>query len=291
MAYYGGVRRYGSYKKYSGRHATAYQRRMHAVMVPYARRITPGRPARGLMPPTKTVTLRYVNTFICHPPETPVKSFYVLRTLRANGPWDPDVTGGGYSCKGYRLYGQYYNHCTCLASRLQLKVFAAGTEGIQPQTVVLKTDDDGSYFGRGDWRFWLVDSDVRSVQIRGGHWPSEVPVAKMSVGFNASRFFGVPDVRSAQRDYGGAIESNPNDQAFWNIAIGSTDLASAPPDCTLVVVADYVCYFTERKDSIGYDGLGDGTPGPEIEPPIGGGEPDPAGPVEGVADVTNPPAP
>lgn len=288
MPYYGGVRRYGSYKKYSGRYATAHQRRMHAIMVPYARRVTPGRPAAGLFPPTLNKTLRYVQTFICRPPVEAIP-WYVLRTFRANSVWDPDLTGGGFSAKGYEFYRKYYNHVTVLASRCNLQITGFGSSAVHPFGVFCKTDDDGQYFTKADYRSWMCDSAVRHKFFKGGHYPTDIGVNHMTVGFNSSRFFGVPDIRTAQRDFGSQFGYNPNDMGYWQFAVATTDMQSPAPLLTIVATIDYACYFTERKDQIGWDG--NVTNVEEVDPPVGGGDPDPAGPIDGVPDETNPEPP
>lgn len=234
-------------------------------------KLQPSRRYGGLFPKSKLVTLRWTNT-VGTAGSAPVAMKY-LRNFAANSAWDPDITGIGYSAKGYEFFSKYYDHAVVIASKIHIRLFAQGgpPAAFPPLVVCLKLDDDGQYFGSGDYRDWSTDPLVKCKYFPGRLVTETKPFMTASMSFSAKKFFGVKDVKDNIARIGSAVKALPQDGAHFVLAIESLDMVATIPATMCVATIDYKVLFTELKDQNIWTGL----PTEDVpeDPQTGGGDP------------------
>lgn len=234
-------------------------------------KLQPAKRYGGLFPSKKLVTLRWTNTL--GSAASGIGVFSILRNYAANSAWDPDITGIGYSAKGYKFFSKYYGHATVIASKINVKLFPQGSPpaALAPMVLCMKLDDDGQYFGRGDYRDWSTDPLVKTKFYPGKLVTETKPFMQMSMSFSAKKFFGVKNVMDNTERIGSAVNALPMDGAHFVLALESADLVQTIPAMMCITTIDYKVMFTELSDQDTWTGM-PAEDHPEV-PEVGGGDP------------------
>lgn len=92
-----------------------------------------------LMPNRHFCKMKYVTQFALDSPSGAPSG----HVFRANGLYDPDVTGGGHQPLGFdQIMGKFYNHFTVVGSKLTMTPVIGGSD--QWQTYGVMTTDSGT---------------------------------------------------------------------------------------------------------------------------------------------------
>lgn len=153
---------------------------------------------------------------------------------RANGLYDPDVSGTGHQPRGFDEIMPLYDHFIVLSSKIKVRFvgtgnvpFAAGVALRDTVTIPATTNNyqEGSLC---KWTTLSESDDNRSVTL----------------GSNISKFLSLKYNDDALR---GTASTSPIEQAYWHVWAGALDGASDPATVTFNSVIEYKCMFIEPK--------------------------------------------
>lgn len=166
-----------------------------------------------------------------------------LHAFRANGIYDPDVTGTGHQPLGRDEWlGSFYNHYKVISSKIKVEamnttVLAGGA--YTPTVIGLYLSDDLTV--PSAWTT-LKESGRGSVRIQN---PANTETTRLGAKFN-QKFFKGQGVNQSQ--LGAAAGADPTEQAYFILWAQSADQLSTFSDRTFMVTIDYMVQLSEPKD-------------------------------------------
>lgn len=165
-----------------------------------------------------------------------------LHAFRANGIYDPDVTGTGHQPIGRDQWlGTFYNHYKVISSRISVECtntnVLAGTE--VPAVVGLYLSDDLTT--PTAWTT-LKESGRGSARLQ---CPANTESTRLSCKFN-QKFFSGQGVNQSQ--LGAAAGADPTEQAYYILWAQAADQTSTFSSRTFMVTIDYMVQLSEPRD-------------------------------------------
>lgn len=187
-------------------------------------------------PPKKLVRMRYCSYVAINPVAGQMTSY----VFRANSVYDPDLTGVGHQPSYYDQCAALYDHYHVKESHLKATFFNNIAAANYAVVVAAKVDDDGTI--STDMTSLLEDDDVVYQVLR---LSATEETKSLTIDFNSDSFFG-KEVSDETAPFG----QNPEEVAYFNLAVGAADQSSDPATVSAVVVIDYIVECSERKDLI-----------------------------------------
>lgn len=204
----------------------------------------------GGYPKSMLMRLRYVTSVVVDCPANSLAD----HLFRCNGMYDPDQTGIGHQPLGFDQAMSIYDHYTVVGAKI--KVSLQNTlDSRQIETLVpgawglLVTDTNQGIASRYTSTENLLENIettsgmVRYTQAGNSLAPSKKPI--LSRNFSAKKFFGVGKIVGDDL-YRGTNASNPQEEAFFRVWVGSMGLNN-PYAARFLVELEYLAVFTERK--------------------------------------------
>ena len=168
-----------------------------------------------------------------------------LHAFRANGIYDPDVTGTGHQPLGRDQWFQFYNHYKVISSKISVVFNPIAIDSAAVPVVI------GAYLADDisvptAWST-LVESGrgaYATVPMLG----SDQIKRTMSTRFSSNTFFKGQGINQSQ--LGAAENNDPTEQAYYIIWCQSGDQGSTFDPLRAMVVIDYLVEFSEPKDLV-----------------------------------------
>lgn len=227
-----------------GRKKRSFRRRyVRRARRSYRRRSIPSMISNtyGGFPVSKVAKLRYSDVVTINPTASGVAMFHAFR---ANSIYDPDSTGVGHQPMGRDIWAQVYNHYTVIGSKITATMVPSGTSNYQA-TFGITIDDNAT---PADQTINTLIERGNSVykQFLNSYQYNSQSVSVLRKGFSARKFFHIKNIRDNILTYGAEQGSNPTDQAYFLVWVGSN---SADIDLVSVqVTIEYLVLFTEPAD-------------------------------------------
>lgn len=193
---------------------------------------------------SKVVRLRYTTPLLINP----AVGLAVFHFFRANGPFDPDLTGVGHQPRGYDQWAQFYQRATVLGSRIRVINTKAESANVTP-----------AYYG-----VWLLrnSADASNMTNLAEMLETKLPHSRLShggvVGTNQGKALPSVGISYSPRRFWGQRTMNNNDIQFevtglplkgcvYGVGAAPGNIAADPPNVDLHIVIDYVVKFFEAK--------------------------------------------
>lgn len=164
-----------------------------------------------------------------------------LHAFRANGIYDPDVTGVGHQPLGRDQWETFYNHYRVVESRITVQ---GGTQiqvaNQKPAVIGIYLSDDLTVpvkwtelveAGRGSY---MLDNNLNT-EIR-----------TLRCVYKQSAFFKGQGVNQSQ--LGAAMNADPMEQCYYILYMQAADQSSLATLRSFKVIIDYLVEFSEPKD-------------------------------------------
>lgn len=191
------------------------------------------------------VRLKYADSFNLTVTQGGVSS-YLFRT---NSIHDPDFTAVGHQPLGHDQYAVFYNKYTVTGSRMTVTAISnydGATTSPPDASVTVGVGLVGKNADVSTNKNDLMESNrFYFEQVN-----AQQPICKLSRSFDAKRFFGVRDALTDGNltfDFG----NNPAQVGYFHISAFNNTGNIASHRVTLVVMIEYDCVLTERKQLTG----------------------------------------
>lgn len=197
------------------------------------------------LPNNQTVSLRYVENINLAPGALGVPAQYVWR---ANGAYDPNMTGVGHQPMFWDTYANMYNHYIVTGAKITAHTWMEQTASSFGSVVGIKIDDDATVTQNVMTIMELKDPIFHS-KFMNCNASSTTAYATVSHTYEPKSFFGIKDPKDNRDNIGALTNANPTEQAYWVLhwqhVDGNTVL---PANLKGYVVIDYTINFSEPKD-------------------------------------------
>lgn len=184
--------------------------------------------------------LRYVDFISINAPAAGVAA----HVFRANGLYDPDVTGTGHQPIGFDEFMARYNHYCVLGAKIKVQYMPSSAANVIPGVLgCLLTDTGGRVAGATSISHLLEHPGRGAVANTGVLLPKDLN-ARVTKTYSAKKFFGKP-VWIDDRHLGNST-NNPSEDAFFEVYIATVN-GNDPGAVDLLVQIDFIAMFTEPK--------------------------------------------
>lgn len=185
----------------------------------------------------KFIRLRYVEAATVNPGTSGALGVY---TWRANGIYDPNVTGTGGQPSGHDQLALMYNKYCVVSSRfnvtLNTQTYSA-TDAMAQCGVILTNTQTLPYTG--------VSTLLEQQRTRWACIPPDRSVVrKLTSTFSAKSFFNITDIKDNMDNLGSTFGADPAEQAYFVLWAGNESGSDSGVIDALVVI-DYVIYVSE----------------------------------------------
>lgn len=210
---------------------------------PRRRVFRPQRIIRTGFPKTTAVKLRYVDNIELNPTAGVIAS----HSFRANGIYDPDLTGVGHQPLAFDQWSAFYNHYTVVGAKIKAtfssKTSSPATNGFAINGINLQ--DDGVFTSDV---FHMMEQGLTRVHKQSVHTNAQ-RIKSVTKGFSAKKFFNVTNVLDVSR-VGAHVTTTPTDQAIFVVFSGNADSVVDPEPMTVLVEIEYIVIFSEPKELV-----------------------------------------
>lgn len=162
------------------------------------------------------------------------------KQFRANGIYDPNLTGTGHQPFGYDTWATLYNHYVVVGARINFKLFTNALNAPSMMGAFL-SDDTTLPYTTPDGFIEAKKGTWKTCQLRAG---TMMPTAISK--YSARQFYNVKDVRDNIDRLGATIGADPSEQAIFNLWFATLDGSTAT--CYATITIDYIVQFSEPKD-------------------------------------------
>lgn len=187
------------------------------------------------MPKTRKISMRYVDQISMTSTSGSLASY----VFRANSIYDPNYTSTGHQPMGYDQWAVLYNHYVVIGARLSARFIpnaastapcAMGTYLTDGTAVPYTTPSEFIEAKRGNYKIFKATD--RAVSLRQN--------------YSAKKQYNLADVKDNVGRVGAAMDTNPSDEAFFNIWFDAIDGSTST--CEVIVTIDYIVLYSEPKD-------------------------------------------
>ncbi len=196
--------------------------------------------ASNPVPAQKKVQLKYVEQIVL---DAPASGVAALHLFRANGMFDPDLTGGGHQPKAFDQWMVFYDRFTVIGAKIKVTYATTTTTAATGNIICglyLNSDTVSSTVST----FLLEEKLNKSVVI--GPIDGGKPMATLRSTFSAPKFFGRKNM-IGDIDFSGDTSTDPGELAFFQIWVAALGLADNPGPVDMIVEINYLAVLTERK--------------------------------------------
>lgn len=186
------------------------------------------------MPAQRIAYLRYSDTLSL----TSTSGALAYNSFRANGIYDPDLTGIGHQPMGHDQWAALFNHYVVLGSKITIRACTDTAEADVIYTGVYLADGGTvPYSSVGE----IKENKKGTVSMYAPQSGKNVySVSK----YSAKGYYNVKDVKDNLDRLGSTVNADPSEAAvfhLWIQAIGTGSLQ-------YLVVIDYIVLFSEPKE-------------------------------------------
>lgn len=198
-------------------------------------------------PASTTAILTYCDCVSMNPGVTP--STYAFR---ANGLYDPNQTSIGHQPMFFDTYASIYDHYVVTKADCKVTFYPQSeTAGTSAFAVVagIKLDDD-STITPATALTTLIEQPDKTFHykvIRSGALYDK-NITKVKHHYDPVKFFGIKDIKDNQDTLGAATTTNPVEEAYFLVTLGSPGGDIDMPNIEFMVTIDYTVQFSEIKD-------------------------------------------
>lgn len=157
---------------------------------------------------------------------------------RANGLYDPDVTGAGNQPRGWDQMIALYNHAIVIGSKITVQW--SNTSTVPVIAGICLRDDTTTSSNAIDY---LEGANCRYVTLGPNTGDSNKTV---SFTFN-NKFLGISKPLASE-NLRNTASTNASEMATYHLFVAAADGSSDPGAVTGIVTIEYITVFTERKD-------------------------------------------
>lgn len=187
-------------------------------------------PIPNLAAGARVVKLRFtINSGDSHTISSSTGSI-VTYPYRANGMYDPYASAGGQQPRGFDQYMALFRHFTVHYSRIKLQFAMTGETSSNPMKV-------GVYLRDTTTALSSTQDIGEFPRTRQAMLTRDQPAAKISMGFNARKFFHVKDPGD-ETSLHGTAGSDPSQAAAFQVF--GYALSSQSEDCIFTGYIDYI---------------------------------------------------
>lgn len=192
-------------------------------------------------PKTNMVKLRYVDQITLSPGLSTVGPWVFC----ANSLYDPSVTGTGHQPSGFDQWSVFYNHYIVVSSKITVSatLLTAGTESGSVGILGITLADDPTSSSNVTTLLEQPTTTHTTLTFNNQSRP-----AKISKTYSTKKFYNITNVSDNFSRLGSVISSNPTEQAFFNVFVGSGNTSLDPPSVNCLVVIEYLAMFSEPKE-------------------------------------------
>ena len=167
----------------------------------------------------------------------------IARNLfRANSIYDPDYTGSGGQPMNRDLYASLYDHYVVLGSKITVTAYSGTSLSVGAPAVL--------YCDLLDTNTSTATTYIEAMERKRSRW-SVIPTREFHQGntfrnyFSCKKFFGLSDVDDNRAIVGAARESNPTEQAFYDVGVFPMDGSTNIDATNVLVTIDYIVKWSE----------------------------------------------
>lgn len=186
------------------------------------------------LPPVKRQTMLY-----CTQKSIGLTGAFVETYFRANGPWDPDASAGGYSPLAYPFWEQYYGHQVTFKSMIRVHLVRSNRD--VAYGVYLADDANIPYTGLAEF----VEAGRGSWNIHKENAVTQNTCFSM---FDAKKFFNCANPRDRMDSIGSKTSGTPSEEATFVFWLAAIDQSVSALKVDIVVEIDYDIQFSEPAD-------------------------------------------
>lgn len=192
-------------------------------------------PSAGLLPTKFPANLKYAmsGTLTIVAGNTPVRVF------RANGMFDPDLTGGGHQPMGFDQLKLWYNNYTVIGSKLRVQFISAVDDTSIGQGIVVGLSKSRTSTGR-NWEEYTEQGGTKQTYMAVGGG-SNIPVT-MTMTASPKKYFGITNIMDEESLKGNTLADPVKDMLFHVFA--SSLGAASTQNIHFKVEIDYACIWT-----------------------------------------------
>ncbi len=200
--------------------------------------------ARPLVPPSRTMKLRYVESGIKLNASTGQSQFYLMS---GNSLYDPNQSGSGHQPYYFDQLTTFYEKYCVLWSKISVKATTTDASRLFKVSIIPSLSSS-----------WSI-SETDLAQEIAGNRTTVFTGFQMSKGIGmvansrkTKTLLGVKDVLDDPDNFGltGNLGtgSGPGNEWYWIIVVQCCDLAVDPVDILLDIQMDYIAKFTDRRN-------------------------------------------
>lgn len=191
-------------------------------------------------PSKKIARLRYVQTISLNPGAGGI----AVHQFRANSLYDPDLTGVGHQPFGFDQLALQYDHYVVLGSKIKAQYLPTGTSAGQPGQMALTLDDNATFGYSSMDELCEGNQALGFAKMAGYPIGTDRPITLVGK-YSAKKFHGVKDMSDNIGRLGAAVGTNPTEDAYFNVCLGSVAASTDPDAYYIQVTLDYIALFTE----------------------------------------------
>lgn len=158
--------------------------------------------------------------------------------FRANGVYDPNLTGVGHQPFGYDTWNTLYNHRVVVGSKIYVSF--VGTGAVVSAAGVYLSDDTSVPYLTADG---FIEAKKGTWAVMAGR---ETRAPTLQSSFSAKRYFNITDIKDNVDRLGASSTNNPTEQCYYNIWYQTQD--SSTDTVYAQVIVDYIVMYSEPKD-------------------------------------------
>jgi len=185
-------------------------------------------------------TMKYVESFSIDPAAGSLGT----TVYRANSVYDPDYTGAGHQPLGFDQMAGLYAHYRVLRSTIKITLQpTAFPASSTPHCFFVGVFLSASYAPVSpDWNH-LAEQPLCSYKIVNNDYRTE-SLTKVSSTYDVAKFFG----NRSPDNVGAAVSTNPDDCAYFIVAVQDCSESQDLPVCTGVAEITYLTEFFEPEE-------------------------------------------
>lgn len=220
------------YKRKSTRRTTYRKRK-----APYRRKWGTRTTRYPGFPKNRTVTMRYVT----YEDFTLSAAGNISRVYSANNINDPQFSAGGHQPMGHDTWQSLYSKYMVVGSKINIEFVSDVTQNVSAICSV------GLFTDPNDARppIQMIESGDTSYRMMNGF--ASINKVHLKRSFSARKFFDIKDPKDNYDQYGAEFGSNPTEQAFYVIKVGTIDNTTATATFRAMITIDYLVTVGDPK--------------------------------------------
>lgn len=163
----------------------------------------------------------------------------VSHLFRCGSVFDPDYTGVGHQPRYFDQIMPLYDHFTVIGSMITVKAVNNTTD-----VMVVGVQKSGAPTPPGNINSLIEQRN--SVYKWVGNAASNSSIQTIRMKYSPKSFLNIPNPLSSE-NLRGTIATNPDEDAYFMVTVGSHDASLNPGPMTIRIIIDYIVVFTEPR--------------------------------------------